>query len=74
MTEQTPHHASFTVIRQRLSPTVYVEVFAVVLRALKQKKLHKGKRLAINTSVLEANTRRCARSTIASRANATGNT
>ena len=55
MTEQTPHHTSFTVIRQRLSPTVYGEVFVVVLRALKQKKLHKGKRLAIDTSVLEAN-------------------
>jgi len=55
VSEQTPHHSSFTVIRQRLSPTVYGEVFALVLRALKQKKLLKGKRLAIDTSVLEAN-------------------
>lgn len=55
VSEQTPHHSSFTVIRQRLSPTVYEEVFALVLRALKRKKLLKGKRLAIDTSVLEAN-------------------
>lgn len=53
--ERTPHHSSFTVIRQRLGPEVYEAVFAVVLRALKKKKLLKGRHLAIDTSVMEAN-------------------
>lgn len=53
--EATPHHSSFTVIRQRLSGAVYDAVFALVLRALRAKQLLKGKRLAIDTSVLEAN-------------------
>jgi len=53
--ERTPHHSSFTVIRQRLAAAVYDAVFALVLRALRQKKLLKGRRLAIDTSVLEAN-------------------
>lgn len=53
--ERTPHHSSFTVIRQRLAAGVYDAVFALVLRALREKKLLKGKRLAIDTSVLEAN-------------------
>ena len=53
--ELTPHHSSFTVIRQRLSAEVYDAVFALVLRALRAKKLLQGKRLAIDTSVMEAN-------------------
>jgi len=53
--ERTPHHSSFTVIRQRLASEVYDAVFALVLRALRAKKLLKGKHLAIDTSVLEAN-------------------
>ncbi len=53
--EQTPHHSSFTVIRRRLASEVYDAVFALVLRALRAKKLLRGKRLAIDTSVLEAN-------------------
>lgn len=55
LTEPTPDHSSLTVIRQRLSAGVYQEVFALVLRALKRHKLLKGKRLAIDASVLEAN-------------------
>lgn len=55
LSERTPHHSSFTVIRQRLAAGVYDAVFALVLRALRKKHLLKGKRLAIDTSVLEAN-------------------
>lgn len=53
--ERTPHHSSFTVIRQRLAAPVYEAVFGLVLAALKKKKLLKGRRLAIDSSVLEAN-------------------
>jgi transposase len=53
--ERTPDHSTLTVIRQRLSAEVYQAVFAAMLRALKRHKLLKGKRLAIDASVLEAN-------------------
>lgn len=53
--EATPDHSSLTVIRQRLVPAVYEQVFGLILMALKKNKLLKGKRLAIDASVLEAN-------------------
>lgn len=53
--EPTPDHSSLTVIRQRLSAEVYEQVFGLILKALKQNKLLKGKRLGIDASVLEAN-------------------
>jgi transposase len=53
--ENTPHHSSFTVIRQRLGPEVYEQVFGVVLQALNEKGLFKGRRLGIDASVIEAN-------------------
>ena len=55
LTERTPDHSTLSVIRQRLAPEVYQEVFALVLRALKQHKLLRGKKLTIDSSVLEAN-------------------
>lgn len=55
LTEQTPDHSSFTVIRQRLALEVYDQVFGLVVAALHEKKLLRGKHLAIDTSVLEAN-------------------
>lgn len=55
LTEATPHHSSFTVIRQRLPLAVYDAVFDLILTALVEEKLLRGKRLAIDTSVLEAN-------------------
>jgi transposase len=55
LAERTPHHSSFTVIRQRLAAQVYAGVFACVLAALKQQRLLKGRHLAIDTSVMEAN-------------------
>jgi transposase len=53
--ERTPDHSSLTVIRQRLTAEVYQQVFGLILLALKKNKLLKGKRLAIDASVLEAN-------------------
>ncbi len=55
LTESTPHHSSFTVIRQRLPLAVYEQIFACILAALHAAKLVRGKHLAIDTSVLEAN-------------------
>ncbi|MGH7577080.1 MAG: transposase [Longimicrobiales bacterium] len=55
LNERTPDHSSLTVIRQRLSAEVYEQVFGLILKALKQHKLLKGKHLGIDASVLEAN-------------------
>jgi transposase len=55
LTERLPDHSTFTVIRQRLPLSVYDTAFTVVLWALHDHKLVKGKRLAIDTSVIEAN-------------------
>lgn len=55
LTERLPDHSSLSVIRQRLPLAVFDQVFALILRALNEHKLLKGKRLAIDTSVLEAN-------------------
>jgi transposase len=55
LTETPPHHSSFTVIRQRLALEVYDAVFGLLVRALHEAKLLRGKHLAIDTSVLEAN-------------------
>jgi transposase len=55
LTETTPHHSSFTVIRQRLPLDVYEQIFDLLLAALADAKLLRGKHLAIDTSVLEAN-------------------
>jgi transposase len=53
--EETPHHSSFTVIRQRLSAEVYQAVFDVALEALRAHGLLRGKNLGIDSSVIEAN-------------------
>jgi transposase len=55
LTETLPHHSSLSVIRQRLPLSVFDLAFTLVLKALAQHQLLKGKRLAIDTSVLEAN-------------------
>lgn len=55
LTEGTPDHSSLTVIRQRLAPEVFDAVFTLTLTALRAKKLLKGRHLAIDTSVMEAN-------------------
>lgn len=54
LTTTTPVHSSLSVIRQRLPLEVHDGIFDVVLRAMQAAKLVKGKRLAIDTSVMEA--------------------
>src|SRR5271154_1019578 len=53
--EDTPHHSSFTVIRQRLSQEVYQSVFDIILEGLRRHGLLRGKNLGIDSSVMEAN-------------------
>jgi transposase len=55
ITESTPDHSSLSVIRKRLPPRVYSQVFSTVLKELKGHGLVKGKNLALDTSVMEAN-------------------
>ena len=53
--ETTPDHSSMTVIRQRLGSECFARVFALVLAALRQHGLLKGRHLGIDSSVIEAN-------------------
>ena len=55
LTEATPDHSSLSVIRQRLEGPVYEQVFTLVLSALCEHGLLRGKNLGIDSSVLEAN-------------------
>ena len=55
LTEATPEQSSFTVIRQRLPKETVEAVHAVILRALRQHGLLRGKQLGIDSSVSEAN-------------------
>ena len=55
LTEATPDHSSLSVIRQRLGGPVYEQVFTLVLSALSEHGLLRGKNLGIDSSVLEAN-------------------
>ena len=55
ITEDTPVHASMTIIRQRLPEPVFDKVFVFVLNLLEQKGLLRGKAVAIDATTLEAN-------------------
>ena len=55
ITEDTPVHASMTIIRQRLPESVYDKVFVFVLSLLEEKGLLRGKAVAIDATTLEAN-------------------
>jgi len=55
LTEGTPDHSSLSVIRQRLGGPVYEQVFTLVLSAISEHGLLRGKNLGIDSSVLEAN-------------------
>jgi transposase len=55
LTEDTPVHASMTIIRQRLPESVYDKVFVFVLSLLEQQGLLRGKSVAIDATTLEAN-------------------
>jgi transposase len=55
LSEATPDHSSLTRIRQRLSLDVHEQVFTFVLKVAHQKKLVKGKTVAVDATTLEAN-------------------
>lgn len=55
LTEDTPVHASMTIIRQRLPEAVFDQVFVLVLSLLEKKGLLRGKAVAIDATTLEAN-------------------
>jgi len=53
--EATPDHSSLSVIRRRLAPETFQAVFELILRALKDCGLLKGRYVGIDSSVIEAN-------------------
>jgi transposase len=55
LTEETPVHASMTIIRQRLPESVFDQVFVFVLGLLEKKGLLRGQAVAIDATTLEAN-------------------
>ena len=54
LTESTPEHSSLTVIRQRLPLSIHEEVFTKVLTIAQEKKLLKGKTVAVDSTLIEA--------------------
>lgn len=55
ITEDTPVHASMTIIRQRLPESVFDKVFVFVLSLLQEQGLLRGKTVAVDATTLEAN-------------------
>lgn len=55
LAEATPDHSSLSIIRQRLSLEQLEGIHLILLKALRQHGLLKGKRLGIDSSVIEAN-------------------
>lgn len=55
LTEATPDHSSFSVIRDRLSGPMFEQLFGLGLAVLQEHGLVKGKHLGIDASVMEAN-------------------
>ena len=55
ITEETPVHASMTMIRQRLPERAFDEVFNFVVKLLKENGLLRGKSIGIDATTLEAN-------------------
>jgi hypothetical protein len=55
LSETTPDHSSLTKIRDRLSLPVHEYVFALVLKVAQEKKLLRGKTVAVDATTLEAN-------------------
>jgi transposase len=53
--EATPDHSSLSVIRRRLAPETYQAIFELILKALKDCGLLKGRYVGIDSSVVEAN-------------------
>jgi len=54
ITDPTPEHSSLTVIRQRLPLAIHEQVFAKVLGIAEDKKLLRGKRTAVDSTLIEA--------------------
>lgn len=55
LNRQSPDHSSLSVIRERLPLEVHGRVFNWILRLAKEKKLLKGKTVAVDSTTLEAN-------------------
>ncbi len=55
LNEVTPDHSSLTTIRQRLPLEVHEWVFTFVLKVAQEKKLLRGKTVAVDATTLEAN-------------------
>jgi transposase len=55
LSEATPDHSSLTKIRQRLPLDVHERVFLLVLGLAREKKLLRGKTVAVDATTLEAN-------------------
>jgi transposase len=55
LTEATPDHSTLSLIRGRLSEDTYQQVFLLILSALEQQGLVKGRNVGIDASVIEAN-------------------
>ena len=55
LTEATPDHSSLSIIRQRLDGPIYEQVFTLVLSALQEHGLLRGRNMGIDSSVMEAN-------------------
>jgi transposase len=55
LTESTPDHSTLSITRYRLPLDLFSHVFSIVLKAMKDNGLVKGKNLALDTSFIEAN-------------------
>ena len=55
LTQSTPDHSTLSVIRDRLGEDIYQAVFLLILSALQQHGLVKGRNIGLDTSVTEAN-------------------
>jgi transposase len=55
LSEATPDHSSLTKIRQRLPLAAHEEVFVFVLKLAQDKRLLRGKTVAVDATTLEAN-------------------
>ena len=53
--EATPDHSSLTKIRQRLPLDIHEQVFVLVLQLAQEKRLLRGKTVAVDATTLEAN-------------------
>jgi len=55
LTQKTPDHSTLSVIRSRLGEEIYQQIFQIILGALHEHGLLKGKHVGIDASVIEAN-------------------